>query len=500
MAGVSTEVKVGFFVMAGIVLLAYMTFRLGSFQFGEPEGYTVWCVFDNATGLKPGAPVEMAGIRIGKVKSIGLYHSKARVTFFIRSEAPLAVDARAVIRTRGVLGDKFVAMEPGSPGAPRLKHGARLARAKAPPDLDEVMNRIGRIADDVKDLTSSLKVSLGSPQSQQNIQESLANIRELTAVLKEAAVGNRGQLNRVIENLDHFTSDLSQISGDNRQALNETIRNFHVISSQLERTIGALASVVEKVDQGQGTLGALVNNRQTVDDLNASLASLKDIARKIDEGKGSIGKLVNDDSTVTKIDEALTGINNYLGQADRWRVYVDYRGEYLFGESSLRSYVNLRLQPKADKFYLVGVMWDPRGRRTEKKSISTVTHPDGSVTTTTDHWVQYDKDAILFNAQIGKRFHDVTFRGGVFASTGGAAVDYHMLNDALRLTLEAYDFRADYDPHLKFAVDYSFWKYFYLTAGVDDFINDDQSSFFLGAGFNFYDDDLKYLLTAAPKP
>ena len=98
----------------------------------------------------------------------------------------------------------------------------------------------------------------------------------------------------------------------------------------MQKTIASLNSVMSTVDKGEGTIGQLVNNKQTIDDLNSTLASLKEVSQKIEKGEGTIGKLVNDDTTVTKIDEALTGINDYLARADAWKVFVEYRGEYVF--------------------------------------------------------------------------------------------------------------------------------------------------------------------------
>ncbi|KIX11598.1 MlaD family protein [Dethiosulfatarculus sandiegensis] len=500
MAGFSTEAKVGVFVMLGLAVLAYMTIRLGSFEFGEPKGIEISAVFDNATGLKKNAPVEMAGIEIGRVKTIGLENGKARVTMLVDSKVPLAADSKAFIRTRGVLGDKYLALEPGNPAAPKLKQGGVLAKAEVPTDLDRVMARVGEIADDVKAITSSLKVSLASPQSQRNISESLQNIREITASLKVVVADNQDRLTKVIANLDRFTTDLSQISGQNKDALGETITNFRNISAKLDHTINGLTSVVEKIDKGEGTIGGLINDRQTLDDLNSTLASLKEVTKKIDQGKGTLGRLVNDDTTINKIDDVLTGVNEYITQADAWRVNVDYRGEYLFGESALRNTLSVRLQPKADKFYLLGVVTDPVGRRSDKKTVSHNAGPDGTYTTVQET-TTYDRDEIGFNAQIGKRFYDLTARAGIFNTTGGVGLDYHMLDDNLKFTFEAYDFRIDTNPHLKVAVDYTFWNYFYVTAGADDFISDDDhATFFLGAGVTFYDEDLKFLLTKAPMP
>jgi phospholipid/cholesterol/gamma-HCH transport system substrate-binding protein len=498
MAGVSTEAKVGIFVMVGIAILVYMTIRLGEFKIGGPEGYQVWAVFEQASGLKKLAPVEMAGIQIGQVDNILLDRGRARVVMRIRKDVPLATDVTALIRTRGVLGDKFVAIEPGSPGAPKLTDGQQIVRAEVPTDLDRVMSRIGEVADNIKDITDSLKVSIASPEAAHNISEALANLRELTASLKTVVADNQDRLNRIVVNMDRFTGDLSQISAQNKQALTETIQNFQVASRQMKSTIAALTSVMEKVDKGEGTIGQLVNNKQTIEDLNSTLASLKEVSKKIEKGEGTIGKLVNDDSTITKIDEALTSINDYLARADAWKVFVEYRGDYIFKEESLRSELNVRLQPKADKFFLIGLVDDPRGKRAETDQWQTI-DDNGTITDTHTNTVTYNRDDLTWNVQFGKRFWDLVLRAGVFSSTGGIGADYYLWDDRVKLTLEAYEWRKDTNPRVRFAASYDFWSYFYLSAGVDDIVSDDgNTSFFLGGGIYFSDDDLRFLLTKAP--
>jgi len=117
------------------------------------------------------------------------------------------------------------------------------------------------------------------------------------------------------------------------------------------------------------------------------------------------------------------------------------------------------------------------------------------------HEVKSERDRLKFNAQIAKRYQDLVFRGGIIESSGGVGLDYYLFDDRLKLTLEAFDFDIDRRAHLKAGVDFSFFKYLYLTAGYDDFISDEgMSSFFVGGGLVFTDDDIKYLLTSAPVP
>ncbi len=152
----------------------------------------------------------------------------------------------------------------------------------------------------------------------------------------------------------------------------------------------------------------------------------------------------------------------------------------------------MKIQPKQDQFYLLGLVSDPRGRLTVRDNTT------GGVKTTTEEW---DKSGLLFNAQIGKRFRNLVLRGGILESTGGFGMDYMALNDRLKLTFEAFDFSSDRNAHLKGYADVKLFKYLYLTGGWDDFIsNRGNSSSFVGLSIRFEDDDLKYLLTSTPIP
>lgn len=502
MASFSTEAKVGVFMVVGLAILVYMTMQLGEFKMGGGGNYTLWAEFDDVTGLKPDSPVEMAGIVIGKVTEIQLSGARAKVGVQVNDRVKLPADSKLYLRTRGVLGDKYLSVSPGSGRAPLLADGQKLTKVGSTSDLDQVMRKLGPVIEDIKAITGTLRATIATDDTKRNLTETLANIRELTAALKVVVADNQRSLTEIVKNLQAFTGDMASVSGRNRTAVTEIIQNFRAASGQLERTMTALARVLEKVDTGKGTVGALVNERQTIDRLNKTLAALEQVMTKVNEGRGTVGRLINDDTTVERLEEALGGLNDYLGQAEAWRVFVSYRTEYLAKEHNMRHELNFRLQPKADKFYLVGIVSDPVGRRSE--SVSTTTYTQGGNTWTVDETqVRFGRDEMLWNLQIGKRYRDVAVRGGLFSSTGGAALEYYMFDDKLRFTAEAFDFRSDESPRVRMFADYTFLGHFFLTVGVDDIFSDyDNTSFFVGGGLTFHDDDLKLLLTSSslPKP
>jgi len=110
------ELVVGVFVLAGLACLAYLAVHLGKMElFGG--GYRVFANFDNISGLKAGATVEVAGVEVGRVESITLTSGdRAKLVLRLHPGIKLYDDAIASIRTKGIIGDKFVKLSPGSSG------------------------------------------------------------------------------------------------------------------------------------------------------------------------------------------------------------------------------------------------------------------------------------------------------------------------------------------------------------------------------------------------
>jgi phospholipid/cholesterol/gamma-HCH transport system substrate-binding protein len=108
------ELIVGFFVLVGLACLAYLAINLGKLEI-YGKGYQIYAIFDNVSGLKTGAAVEVAGVDVGQVNSIQLTSMyQARVGLKVHYGVKIHDDAIASIRTKGIIGDKFVKLSPGS--------------------------------------------------------------------------------------------------------------------------------------------------------------------------------------------------------------------------------------------------------------------------------------------------------------------------------------------------------------------------------------------------
>ncbi len=474
MSSISTEAKVGLFVLVALIILGYMSFRVGEQGFGIKNGYPVKVVFDNATGLEKDASVQIAGVEVGRVEGISLKDGKAVVTLRIIPDVKLEKDVQAKIKAYGILGDKYVDIIPGKPEEGYISSGGDIVRTEKQADIDKLLSELGTIAGDVMEVTASLKNTLGGTQGEENIRA-------------------------IIENTRAITEDLSRIVRQNDNKINMMVDNLSEASAEMRTTFATLNSIVGKIDRGEGTIGQLVDNQEAFDNLNDTLASLREITGKINKGEGSIGKLINDEETVDNLNSSLKslgksmeGIDRYVSKTEQFKTYLSYRGEYLFDEGDGKGYFDLKIQPKEDTFYVLGVVANPRGELTETDSTTS------GVTTHTETW---ERSKLLFTAQIGKRFKDVALRGGIFESTGGVGVDYFAFDDALQVTFEAFDFDSDRNAHLKTYADYRLFKHIFLSAGWDDFIsNQGKSSPFVGFSIKFEDEDLKYLMGSVPIP
>lgn len=132
------EFAVGVFLLLGILALGYLSIDLARMEVVGKGGYTVFARFSSVEGLKPGTLVEIAGVEVGRVKAIELQNYRARVEFTIRDEVKLPEDTIASIRTKGLLGEKYVRLSPG--GSDQfIKPGGEIFETEAPINLEELI-------------------------------------------------------------------------------------------------------------------------------------------------------------------------------------------------------------------------------------------------------------------------------------------------------------------------------------------------------------------------
>jgi len=133
------ELTVGFFVLIGLVCLAYLAINLGKIEI-YGKGYQVFANFENASGLKIGSAVEVAGVEVGRVISIQLTPMyQAQVKLNLQAGLRVHDDAIASIRTKGIIGDKFVKLSPGN-SEKLIPPGGKIINTESAIDLEELLS------------------------------------------------------------------------------------------------------------------------------------------------------------------------------------------------------------------------------------------------------------------------------------------------------------------------------------------------------------------------
>jgi len=502
----SREARVGIFVLLGLIVLTFFTFRVSKWGLIAEKGYRLTVDFDTAAGLEPKSDVKMAGVPIGKVEEIQLVGNRARLVLRVRQGIRIPIDSVGSIQTQGLLGEKYVEILPGKDAQRNLPAGGQVANTLNPTNLDEIVRKLSAIGDDVKKFTETLSATFGSPEGKKALGEILRNVQATTASLRNVVQGNEQRFERIVANFDRLSADLSDISASNKQDLRATIANLRALSDTLKSEAPGLVSKLEEMSERVS--GVVGDNRENLKEsirniktasarLDNTLDAAGKVMARIDRGEGTLGKLVTDNAAYTSLTDTLEGINRYVRKGEQLKTFIDYHLEWQERPSEFKHFVNLRLQPTADKYYTIGVVDDPRGRFSSTTTTLTTT-PPGSTTTTTEEKFE---NKLMISALIARKFSGLTVKGGVIESTGGLGLDYELLKNRLTVGADAWDFsRRDLPPHLKLYGNYDIVKNLFVTGGVDDVLASERNlrTLFLGFGIKFADEDIKTVLGAVP--
>ncbi len=133
------ELCVGLFMILGILCLGYLSVKLGKLEVLGSQGYEVEAIFSNGGGIKPGSTVVIAGVEIGRVKKVSLDDYQAVVVMDLAPDVKLQEDAIASIKTRGLIGDKFIEITPGG-SEEVIGPGGKIRDTQSAIDFEELIS------------------------------------------------------------------------------------------------------------------------------------------------------------------------------------------------------------------------------------------------------------------------------------------------------------------------------------------------------------------------
>lgn len=429
------EVKIGLFLATALGIMAVFIFIVGdmSTMFKKP-GYPLNLYFDSAAGLEKNTVVRMAGVKIGYVKDIRLKGRQAEVILDIKHEAQLRKDSTATLASLGLLGEKYIEILPGA-SSEMCQPGDTLKVISAV-SFDRLGSELVTIGDEIKETGKILREMIGDEESQGNFKEILSNLAQFSSDLKEISTANKENLNLSI------------------QKTSEAIQNFDAKVNELAKNLDELVALLrDLVEQNRGSVEQnLQDVKSLIGKAEESLEHLDASIDRISAGEGTLGKLIQDTELYEKAEKTVGNIEKVIDPVSSFRASARLQFDYYAEPELMKSYLSLNLWATPTRFLYAEIIRDP--------------------------WL----DKFTFSAQAGLRWGDFAPRAGIMQSKIGAGVDYYLLKDRLKFTLESYEFNRRPYPYFRFLTSFSTTKYLYLLFGLDDFANSDLREFFFGLG------------------
>ena len=236
------EFRVGLFVILALGILSYLVIHTGDFYM--KPGYTIRFVFSFVQGIDAGTPVKLAGVKVGDVKQIQVVRNpegqtQVEVSTWISQGVYIEDDAKAVIKSLGMLGDKYIEIVPGTPGNKMIGNGSTVI-GKNPFAIEDIAEGTRQLIGQLQSVSENINSIVGDPEFKSAVKGTFIN------------------------------ADKTFIDAD------ITIKNFTQASEDLKEAANSAKIVLGRMRDGEGTVGRLLKSDQIAKDLEAFTADIKE--------------------------------------------------------------------------------------------------------------------------------------------------------------------------------------------------------------------------------
>jgi phospholipid/cholesterol/gamma-HCH transport system substrate-binding protein len=282
-----TVLKLVAFVAVCVFFTGWLAFTIGNIH-PFRGSYALSATFDDVTGLLPDDNVKVAGVVVGKVRSVSVDHGRAKVTFSVRKSLKLPTDSAAAIRWRNLLGQRYVYVYPGS-ASTVLRSGARITKTRSVVDLGELFNRLGPVvaAIDPREVNTFLDAVVGALDGN---QAKLGKAIDDLATLANGLASRDQAIGRLVENLDVVAGTIASRDRQIRAVLDnllEIARTFSANTATLDQAVTTLGDYSDNLNYLLG------RNRTQITNLIANLRAVTDVVKakqpQLDSLLGGLG-------------------------------------------------------------------------------------------------------------------------------------------------------------------------------------------------------------------
>jgi phospholipid/cholesterol/gamma-HCH transport system substrate-binding protein len=298
-----SQLRVGLTVLFASVTLAVLIFVMSGTGGWFTSKITLRSYFDNASGLREGAPVRLAGVDIGNVTAVRIVKDKplapVEVTMKVNTKYKfnLRKDSVTLMSTAGILGETFVDVDSSTAKGPEAVDGDTLA-ARDQPGIEDVVR--------------------SSQGTLQNMDSLLKRVDRIVAFIESG----QGSIGKVIYSpalYNQLDATVAEFKGlvDDIQSGKGSLGPLLTSDEAYKKAIAAIDKVnlmIDDLQQGKGSAGKLLKDPELYDNTNKTIANIRQLTDDINAGKGAIGKMAKDPEFAAKLQET---INNLAALSDR---------------------------------------------------------------------------------------------------------------------------------------------------------------------------------------
>jgi len=473
------EVKIGIFVFLGLLSLFVLSMQVNSFSNFGKKGYNIYANINDATGLRKDAKVKMRGVNIGFLQRKTLEHNQVKLTLFIQKGIKIPKNSIITLSQDSMLGEKYIKIIPSN-STQYIQNDEIINNYKKVATFDEAVDSINAAAEEFKKFMNKLNGAVDENVTG-DFRQTLANLREGTDYFKKILAENKNNLKDTISGAKKMMNTINTKLPKIMAKLDDLTKEFKTSGKTINAKLPQIMAQIDDLTR---------EFRQTGKDINKKLPTLLTKFDKIEDNvndilvknKKPIHKAIKSaDTFFSSGGSAFDKLDDYFTSLQQSELDVEIGDFYMSNDGYNQVRAELAYRPKPDKYYILGVTstndyTDPA--KFDKKHEDTKTY---------------------ITAELGKRYNNFLFRGGLIESTGGLGLDYFMSDDKIRLRAEVYDFNAVNDirgdkAHARIEAKYIALKHLNFYAGYDNFLNSESANVYLGVGIGFKDDDLKTLL------
>jgi phospholipid/cholesterol/gamma-HCH transport system substrate-binding protein len=331
-----SQLKVGVLVLVALTAITALIFLMSGTSGGIFSRH-IWVhsFFENASGLKPGAPVNLQGVTIGSVKKIIIVPQRKLtpveviMSLGLKYQAALHTDTVASLETAGVLGDTFVDLDSSHATGPPLKNGDQLPTTETPSlsdvikssqstiqQVNVILAKLNTMADALGTSKGTLGELINNPALYKRVVGTLTQAESLVTQVNQGK-GTLGKLmtdpsmyNRLNDAAGRLQSIVNQIDAG-KGSLGKFVKD-PTLYNNLNQTSAKANRLMSQIDEGQGTLGMLAKDQEFRNKVSSTVSSLQSILRRANEGQGSVGKLLRDPSLYNNSNRAIVEMRDLL--------------------------------------------------------------------------------------------------------------------------------------------------------------------------------------------